>query len=994
MFHSINSKHSKYSIVSFLIIAFVIAVSAAVFGSAATSNDNHDKFDGVARIQSVLFDFDTAPLHSSFPLNLTSGGITAHFSVPPGSYNYSIQQANVLGFTPAGFAGYCVYPNQVFACDLWISFDQPLTDISIMYAPNELATDSSCTMRITGYMGSAFVGTNTYINPNAGTWPTGILSLSSAQPFDNVVIHYEAPPATGGDYGPIFMADNLTVTTAAGSTPTATDTPTDTPTAGPTGTPTDTPLVTPTSTPGGGMIVTDLNHGVTPEGLANLLVGNAVTISNVTYTGGLRASGTFSGGQSIVGFDSGIILGSGSVQTVSGDVPCSVGVEGPNTCHELGDPNFYSNSTDFGLPGDADLTGLSGNPTYDATVLEFDFVPQYSSVQFKYVFSSDEYSDYSNTQFNDVFAFYINGVNGAVVPGTGEPVSINTINNGNDAGGDTTPHNPQFFIDNVQPTVTINTEMDGLTTILTCSGTVIPGQPNHMKLAIADASDGIFDTAVFLKAVSLISGTVIDTSLTGGGQTGPFITVPQGTSVTDSAELEGSDIGSAGGTLTYTVFSDHDCTQFFANAGTKTVTNGLVPNSDPIMFDLAGTYYWQASYSGDASHNAASSSCDDERVIVTIGPTPTVTSSPLNTSTNTATPTSTLTATPTSTATITPAITPTPPPVITGAITYGNAAAPPKFVSNVLIDGAGLPNVTTTTSFPDGTYSLTGFGSGSYTVTPTKTGGVNGISSFDAAKIAQHVAGIVSLTGNQLVVADVSNNGSISSFDAGEIANYVVTSLPAGIAGTWKFFPGSMTYSSITTDITGQDYSALLMGEVSGNWTNTGARPENSRQKAVASNQEQSERVSSPHVSKGSMQADDTWQTESIQVTLPQLVNRTGKDISVPVIVDGAANKGIIAYEFDLRYDPTVIQPQKNPVDVAGTVSRGLIAVANAKEPGLLRVAVYGPMPIVGNGVLLNLKFTTVGIPGSVSPLIWDRLLFNEGEPQVVTTDGLIASSP
>jgi hypothetical protein len=56
--------------------------------------------------------------------------------------------------------------------------------------------------------------------------------------------------------------------------------------------------------------------------------------------------------------------------------------------------------------------------TFDATVLEFDFVPTFSTVQFQYVFSSEEYSDFSNTSFNDVFAFFVNGVNIAVVPGT------------------------------------------------------------------------------------------------------------------------------------------------------------------------------------------------------------------------------------------------------------------------------------------------------------------------------------------------------------------------------------------------------------------------------------------------------------------------------------------------------------------------------------------------------------------------------------------------
>jgi hypothetical protein len=167
-----------------------------------------------ASAQSVTFDFDSAPLHASFPIFLTAGGITAHFSASPTYYNYSIQTANVLGFTPAGFAGNCIYPNQVYACDLLISFDRALSYASIMYSPEEYATDSSCTMRITAYYGSRPVGTRTYTIPldQPGTWPTGVLSFTAMEPFNNVVIHYDKPPVTGGDYGPIFMADNLVVT--------------------------------------------------------------------------------------------------------------------------------------------------------------------------------------------------------------------------------------------------------------------------------------------------------------------------------------------------------------------------------------------------------------------------------------------------------------------------------------------------------------------------------------------------------------------------------------------------------------------------------------------------------------------------------------------------------------------------------------------------------------------------------------------------------------
>ena len=82
-----------------------------------------------------------------------------------------------------------------------------------------------------------------------------------------------------------------------------------------------------------------------------------------------------------------------------------------------------------------------------------------------------------------------------------------------------------------------------------------------------------------------------------------------------------------------------------------------------------------------------------------------------------------------------------------------------------------------------------------------------------------------------------------------------------------------------------------------------------------------------------------------------------------------------------------------DPVDVAGTVSRGLFVVTNATEPGLLRVVIYGAMPIDEDGVLLNLRFTAVGKSGSVSHLTFERIMFNEGEPRVMVSEGRVEIS-
>src|SRR5204862_6706139 len=38
------------------------------------------------------------------------------------------------------------------------------------------------------------------------------------------------------------------------------------------------------------------------------------------------------------------------------------------------------------------------------------------------------------------------------------------------------------------------------------------------------------------------------------------------------------------------------------SAGDKTVTAGVVPNSDDATFNSAGTFYWRAWYSGDSNN--------------------------------------------------------------------------------------------------------------------------------------------------------------------------------------------------------------------------------------------------------------------------------------------------------------------------------------------------------------------------------------------------------
>src|SRR5262249_49265260 len=139
------------------------------------------------------------------------------------------------------------------------------------------------------------------------------------------------------------------------------------------------------------------------------------------------------------------------------------------------------------------------------------------------------------------------------------------------------------------------------------SASAINGSPYHMALNLLDgASTGSQDRALATSAIFFtpsIATTLSATSVNVGG------------SVTDSATLTGAS-SNAGGTVTYTVYTDSGCTSSFAGAGTKTVTNAVVPNSDPVTFNTVGTFFWQAVYSGDGANLPATSACTSEQLVV------------------------------------------------------------------------------------------------------------------------------------------------------------------------------------------------------------------------------------------------------------------------------------------------------------------------------------------------------------------------------------------
>lgn len=247
---------------------------------------------------------------------------------------------------------------------------------------------------------------------------------------------------------------------------------------------------------------------LTPQELAQKLVGDGVVISNVSFTGNPLMTGIFNNiGGTFIGIDSGIVLTTGRARSF----PPAIGVNG----NGVNPAQNVNANTSWNLPGDNDLAlEIGSGNLHDACVLEFDFVPLGDTVRFNYVFSSEEYVPAYVCSFNDAFAFFISGPgifgkkNIALVPGTTIPVSIFNVNN---VPGGGCPNNPAYYIDNRANTFFTH---DGHTRIFTALERVQPCETYHLKLVIADAGDPLFDSGVFLQAKSLTSNAIAMTNLT------------------------------------------------------------------------------------------------------------------------------------------------------------------------------------------------------------------------------------------------------------------------------------------------------------------------------------------------------------------------------------------------------------------------------------------------------------------------------------------------
>jgi gliding motility-associated-like protein len=244
----------------------------------------------------------------------------------------------------------------------------------------------------------------------------------------------------------------------------------------------------------------------TPQNLiSNIFLGEGVEVTNITYGGVSSAVGYFTGGTQSIGIERGIVMTTGVAKSTQ--AAATFGADGEGV--DFATVDNSSNATD------ANLAALTTAGLNDVAVYTITFIPTADTLRFRYCFGSEEYPEYACSQFNDVFGFFISGpnpaggnynnVNIAKVPGTNLPVTINNIHPANpiyNCG----PFNAQYYNNNngtgLQPVY------DGFTDVFVAEAVVTPCQQYTIKLAIADVTDGIYDSGVFLEAKSFGTGSL------------------------------------------------------------------------------------------------------------------------------------------------------------------------------------------------------------------------------------------------------------------------------------------------------------------------------------------------------------------------------------------------------------------------------------------------------------------------------------------------------
>lgn len=292
-----------------------------------------------------------------------------------------------------------------------------------------------------------------------------------------------------------------------------------------------------------------------------------------------------------------------------------------------------------------------------------------------------------------------------------------------------------------------------------------------------------------------------------------------------------------------------------------------------------------------------------------------------------------------------------------GRVQYWNNALG---VPDTLLTMAGQQTYTAVTGL-NGDYTISNIPVGNYTLAPSKSNAVNGISAYDASLVLRHAANLMTLSGPAALAADVNKSGSISSLDGSYIirksVNLIGVPFP-GASKVWEFTPPLRAYTDLRISQTNQDFTAILLGDPSGNWTVPAGR-------------------------------SHLWQ---LQPQTPLVLTVQGGQADANGIVTATVQldpTGAEVYSLDLSfsYSPEVALFQESK---ATALTANWLLETNPNPAGTIQVGLAGAQPIAGAGPILLLRFKLPDITKS-TPLTPTASL-NEGQIPVIVQGGMLGS--
>lgn len=260
--------------------------------------------------------------------------------------------------------------------------------------------------------------------------------------------------------------------------------------------------------------------GASASDMAEAMFGDGVQVVGASYSGSTYSSGTYANGDSLAPGatpgDTGVILSTGRANRFTNN-------------NNQANQNTDTSTNSDGENNNADFNAIAGTNTYDAAYMDIDFIPDSDTMTMQFVFSSEEYPEFSNSIYNDVVGVWINGVH-VPLSITGEATAVGDINQ---------TDNTNLYNDNSNDS--FNTEMDGFTLTMTLTIPVNAGEINSIRIGIADVADSLYDSNL------LIAGDSIQTTLVSNDDN---ITMKEGT--TKTVDLLDNDTNGTTGTLVVT----------------------------------------------------------------------------------------------------------------------------------------------------------------------------------------------------------------------------------------------------------------------------------------------------------------------------------------------------------------------------------------------------------------------------------------------------------